>query len=139
MSGIPIGFPAMSLQATMSSTLLTKSASPPTIAKSLAQAVMMALRVSFGLSFESMKSMTSLRPAMPPPLLTTEAHAFMASTDFWNRPGCTGVSTSAITASRISEAVMPTSSALGVALCAPATVTVDTDQRDDGDRDRQYP
>ena len=86
---------------------------------------MMALRVSLGFNFESMKSMTTLRPAMPPPLLTTFAHAFMASTDFWNRPGCTGVSTSAITARRISESVMPTSSALGLALCAPATVTVE--------------
>ena len=60
-------FPALFWQPTMSSTLLTNSASPPTIAKLFAEALMMALRVSFGLSFESMKSMTSLRPAMPPP------------------------------------------------------------------------
>src|SRR5439155_10788344 len=55
----------------------------------------------------------------PPALLTTLAQAFIASTDFWNKPGWTGVSTSAMTAKRISEALMPTSSALGV-LWAPA-------------------
>src|SRR3954453_17193214 len=110
----------------MSSTLLRKSASPPTIAKSFAHALMTALRVSFGLSFESMKSTTRLRPATPPSLFTTLAHARTASTDFWNRPGCTGVSTSAITARRIWESVIPTSSAFGFALCAPATVAAPT-------------
>ena len=61
---------------------------------------------------------------MPPPWLTTLAHAFIASTDAWNSPGCTGVSTSAMTARRSSELVMPTSPSLGLALCAPAAVSV---------------
>ena len=87
MSGMPIAFPALSLHATMSSTLFRNSASPPTMAKSSAHALMMALRVSLGLNLESMKSMTTFRPAIPPFLLVTSAHAFIASTDFWNSPG----------------------------------------------------
>src|SRR5262249_20312626 len=57
-------------------------------------------------------------------LFTTLAQAFIASTDFWNRPGCTGVSTSAMTATWISLGVMPTSSAFGAA-CAPAPTIVE--------------
>ncbi len=140
MSGMPIAAPAEFLHATMSSTLLRNSASPPTMAKSSAHALMMALRVSFGFNFESTKSIATLRPAMPPSLLTCLAQAFIASTDFWNRPGWMGVSTSAMTATRISESVMPTSSALGLALCAPAPATAKrgADQPDhDRDRDQQ--
>ena len=81
---------------------------------------MVALRVSFGFSFESMKSMTTFRPARPPSLFTTFAQAFMASTDALNTPGASELSTSAITATWISVAVMPTSSALGFELWAPA-------------------
>ena len=100
---------------------------------------MVALRVSLGFNFESMKSMTTLRPAIPPPLLTTFAHAFMASTEALKTPGAKGVSTSAMTARWISVSVMPTSSALGfaVALSAPATVNeapISRDDRDDGRR-----
>ena len=73
----------------MSSTLLMNSASPPTMAKSLAHAVMVALRVVLGFNFESMKSITTFRPARPPSLFTTFAHAFIASTDALNTPGAT--------------------------------------------------
>ena len=65
---------------------------------------------------------------MPPALFTTFAHAFIASTDFWNRPGWIDVSTSAITARRISVSVMPTSSAFGFAACAPAPTTAEAEQ-----------
>ena len=58
-------------------------------------------------------------------MLTTFAHAFMASTEALNTPGAIGLSTSAMTATRISLSVIPTSSALGFALCAPATVKVE--------------
>ena len=100
---------------------------------------MMALRVSFGLSFESMKSMTTLRPAMPPPLLTTFAHAFMASTDFLNRPGCDG----RVDVGDDREPDLGVGDADVVGLGRGALRAGDrdgrTDQCDDGDRDRQYP
>ena len=80
---------------------------------------MTALRVSFALSFESMKSTTTLRPARPPALLIVAPHAFTASAPALNRPGTIGLSTSAITAMRISVSVMPTSSAFTFC-CAPA-------------------
>ena len=91
------------------------------MAKSSAQALIVAFRVSLGFNFESMKSITTLRPAIPPALLTTFAHAFMASTEALKTPGAMGVSTSAMTARRISLPVIPTSAALGLALWAPAT------------------
>ena len=101
--------PLASLHPTRSSTLLMNSDSPPTVAKSLAHAWMIALRVSVGLSLVSWKSMTTFRPAMPPALFTTFAQASIASTDFLNRPGEMEFSTSARTASLISLAVMPIS------------------------------
>jgi hypothetical protein len=79
---------------------------------------MTALRVSFGFNLESMKSMTTLRPAIPPCLLTVLAQAFITSTDDLKRPGTTGLSTSASTARRISVSVIPTSAAFGFALVA---------------------
>ncbi len=101
--------PVASLQPTRSSTLLMNSDSPPTVAKSSWHAWMIALRVSVGLSFVSWKSITTLRPATPPALLTTLAHASMASTDFLNRPGEMEFSTSARTAILISLSVRPIS------------------------------
>ena len=98
---------------------------------------MMALRVSFGLSFESMKSITTLRPAMPPSLLTILAQAFIASTDAWKRPGWIGVSTSAMTATRISSAVIPTSSALGFGALRAGDREGGADDRDDRDDRRR--
>jgi hypothetical protein len=62
-----------------------------------------------GSSLESQKSTTTLRPASPPLALTMSAHALTAFTDFWNSPGCTGVFTSAIMATRMVVAVIPTS------------------------------
>ena len=74
------------------------------------------LRASLALSFESMKSTTTLRPAIPPPpalLLRYLAPAFTPSTMPWNRPGTNGLSTSASTAMWISVALTPTSVAFG--------------------------
>src|SRR4051794_27830751 len=101
------------------------SASVPTSAKSCWHAVMIALRESFGLRWESMKSTFTLRPAIPPVALMYLAAPFTASTADWNRPGANGLSTSATTAMRISVGVTPTSVALLASLCAPA-LTVPT-------------
>src|SRR4051812_9451274 len=101
------------------------SASVPTSAKSCWHAVMIALRESFGLRCESMKSTFTLRPAIPPVALMYLAAPFTASTADWNRPGANGLSTSATTAMRIWVGVTPTSVALLASLCAPA-LTVPT-------------
>ena len=123
----------------MSSTLLTNSASPPTIAKSLAQAVMMALRVSFGLSFESMKSMTTLRPG--------DAAALVDHLG----PGLHGVDRlleqarlhGGVDVGDHRDADLGVGDADVVGLGRGALRAGDrdgrTDQCDDGDRDRQYP
>src|SRR5690348_6916348 len=47
------------------------------------------------------------------------AHAFTTLTFFWNRPGFTAVSTSAITPIRMVVAVIPTSLPAGAAPVAP--------------------
>ena len=62
-----------------------------------------------GLSWESQKSITTLRPASPPAALTSDAHAFIAFTDFWNRPGTSGLLTSAMTPTLMVVAVSPMS------------------------------
>ncbi len=67
-------------------------------------------------NFESMKSTTSLRPATPPPpalLFRYFAAPLTPSTAPWKSPGTIGLSTSAITAIRISVAVTPISVAAG--------------------------
>ena len=126
MSGIPVLVPLRSLQPTMSSTLFRNSALVPTRAKSSAHALMIALRVSSALSFESMKSTTTLRPASPPLPLMYLPKPMTASREPANAPGASGVSTSAITAMRISSALTPTSVACGASLgvlAAPAPGT----------------
>ena len=65
-SGMPVTAPVESLHPVMSSMFDKKTADVPTIAKSFWQALMIAFRVSSPLSFESMKSTTTLRPASPP-------------------------------------------------------------------------
>jgi hypothetical protein len=124
-SGRPVVAPAWSLQLTMSSTLLRNSAEVPTSAKSFSHAVMAPLRASLGLSFESRKSTTTLRPATPPPpavLLRYLAPARTPSTIPWNSPGTNGLSTSASTAMCTSVGETPTSEAFGFSLldCAVA-------------------
>ena len=87
---------------------------------------MIALRVSSALSFESMKSTTTLRPPSPPLLLMYFPNPRTASREPANAPGASGVSTSAITAIRISVGVTPTSVACGASLlesAAPAPGT----------------
>src|SRR6478609_4793724 len=89
---------------------------------------MMPLRVSLALRCVSMKSTTSLRPAMPPPpalLLMYFAAPFTPSAAPLNRPGARALSTSASTAMWISLAVTPISVALGFSLddCATAGAT----------------
>src|SRR5438477_4554438 len=73
---------------------------------------MIALRDVVGLSLESRKSTTSLRPATPsPPALLFRYFAAprTPSTTPWKIPGDKGESTSATTAIRISELVTPIS------------------------------
>ena len=67
------------------------------------------LVVAFGSSLESQKSTTTLRPASPPFALTMSAHALTAFTDFWNSPGASDVSTSAIMPTLMVVAVSPMS------------------------------
>ncbi len=67
MSGRPVAWPALSLQATASSKLPIRNVAFPAMAKSFSHALMKPLRASFGLTCESMKSSTSLRPPIPPP------------------------------------------------------------------------
>src|ERR1700722_15737550 len=67
------------------------------------------LVVAFGSSWESQKSPTPLRPASPPFALTMSAHALTAFTDFWNSPGASDVSTSAIMPTLMVVAVSPMS------------------------------
>ena len=88
---------------------------------------MIALRVSSALSFESMKSTCTLRPARPPCALMYLPHALhRVGREPLNRPGASGVFTSAMTAMRIVVGVTPTSVAFGfsfvdwAALRAPA-------------------
>ena len=114
-SGSPVMAPAWSLQACMFATLLRNRAEVPTSAKSWVQALMTAFCASLSESFESMKSTTSLRPAMPPCALMYLAKPWTPATEPANRPGSTGTSTSATTAIRIVVGVTPTS----VALSAP--------------------
>ena len=73
---------------------------------------MITLRVSFGLSFESMKSTTSLRPATPPALLITFVAALTPLTADLKTPGAIELSTSATTAMLIEVGVTPTSLAV---------------------------
>ena len=100
---------------------------------------MMALRVSSTLSFESMKSTCTFRPASPPCALMYLPHACTASAAALNRPGASGVFTSAMTAIRIVVAVTPTSVALGfsfvdwAALRAPADGASTTEGRESHD------
>ena len=124
-SGRPTAAPAWSLQDVMSSAVERNNAAVPTSARSCEQAVMTELRARFAFNFESMKSTTSLRPAIPPPpalLLMYFAAPCTPSTTPWKRPGEKGLSTSATTAIRISVAVTPISVALG----AGAFVCADT-------------
>src|SRR6476620_10402008 len=99
-SGKPVVAPALSTQFTASSTFGRNNAEVPTSARSCPHAVMTPLRASLALSFESMKSTTTFRPATPPPpaeLLRYLAPALTPSTMPWKRPGTKGLSTSATT------------------------------------------
>ncbi len=123
MSGMPIAWPAWFTQPSMSSTRFRKMAEVPTRAKSCEHALMTALTDSSWLSFESMKSTTTLRPASPPWALVYFAQPFTPSTEPWNRPGDSGVSTSATTAMRIVVGVTPTSLAVFAVVVVAAEAT----------------
>src|SRR5438552_387785 len=88
---------------------LRNNAVVPTMAKSSWQARINAFRASSALRCESMKSTCTLRPARPPRPLMNFANALTPLTTPWNRPGRTGLSTSAITAMRIVSLLTPTS------------------------------
>ena len=128
MSGRPVAAPAWSVQLIWSSTVGRNSAAVPTIAKSFWHAVITPSRAALPLSFESMKSTTSLRPAMPPPpslLFRYLAADRTPSTTPWNSPGTNALSTSASTPILISVALTPISVAFGAPVldCAPAGAT----------------
>src|SRR5258708_27604901 len=106
--GRPTAFPAAFLPASMSERSSRALASVPTRAKSFWQALMTQFEVALGLSWESQKSITTLRPASPPAALTSLAHAFIAFTDFWNRPGTSGLLTSAMRPTLMVGAGSPT-------------------------------
>src|SRR5690348_9753637 len=108
-SGMPAALPAAFLQPSMSERSSSALAEVPTRAKSFSHALMTQLVVAFGSSLESQKSTTTCRPASPPLALTMLAHAFTAFTDFWNSPGASDVSTSAIMPILMVVAVSPMS------------------------------
>src|SRR4051794_29292162 len=126
-SGRLVGAPVESLHCSMSSTLLRNSAADTTM-KSLVHAAIIALRDSAPLSRESWKSTTTLRPASPPCALTYLVNPLKPSTTPWNRPGASGVSTSATTATLIWVGDTPISGGGGatpaVAVAAAATTSV---------------
>ena len=123
MSGRPVGIPARSAHSTASVTLVMKMLDVPTSARSWLHTVIKALREALALSFESMKSTWSCRPAMPPSALIIFTAPRTLSTELWNRPGDRGVSTSAISAMRMVHAVTPISVATG--FVAPALAGTD--------------
>src|ERR1700722_8299058 len=106
---MPIAFPAAFLQPSRSDRSSSALAEVPTRAKSFWQALITQLVVALGSSLESQKSPTPLRPASPPLPLTMFAHALTALTDFWNSPGASEVSTSAIRPILMVVAVSPPS------------------------------
>src|SRR5262249_7153198 len=108
-SGMPMAWPALSTHCSNGPTSLRNNALVPTMAKSCWHARMTALRASSALSFESMKSTSTLRPASLPCPFWYLANARTPLTMPWNRPGRTALSTSAITAIRIVLAVIPMS------------------------------
>jgi len=84
---------------------------------------MRALRVSFGFSFESMKSTLTLRPPIPPLAFTYLPHPWTPLTMPSSTFGAIGLSTSATTATLMVLALTPTSLVvlpLVVLDCAPA-------------------
>ena len=111
-SGRPVAAPALSAQLVSSWNVCSSSAPVPTSAKSSEHALMIALRASFALSFESMKSTWILRPPMPPLALAYFPYPFTPSTMPCSTPGTIGLSTSSTTAMRIVVGVIPTSLAV---------------------------
>ena len=85
--GCRVAAPAPSTHPSMSSTLLRKIADVPTSAKSSEHALITALRDSSAVSFESMKSTTTFRPASPPWALVYFAQPFTPLTEPWKIPG----------------------------------------------------
>src|ERR1700722_15322007 len=67
------------------------------------------LVVALGLSWESQKSTTTLRPASPPLALRPAAHAWTAVTESLNSPGTRGLLTSAMMPTLMVVAVSPMS------------------------------
>src|SRR6201996_1076112 len=106
---MPTDLPAAFLQPSMSARSDSALAEVPTRAKSFWQAWITQLVVALGSSLESQKSTCTWRPARPPWALRPAAQALTTLTDFWNRPGCTGVFTSAIMPTLMVVAVRPTS------------------------------
>ena len=138
MSGMPVAFPAESLQLVMSAGVDRSSVPVPTSAKSSEHALMRALRVSFGFSFESMKSTLTLRPPIPPLAFTYLPHPWTPLTMPSSTFGAIGLSTSATTATLMVLAVTPTSLVvlpLVVLDCAPAGTAHQRDPEHDEDRD----
>src|SRR5580700_6619329 len=106
---MPIALPAAFLQPSRSERSSSALAEVPTRAKSFWQALMTQLVVALGLSWESQKSTTTLRPASPPLALRPAAHAWTAVTESLNSPGTSGLLTSAMMPTLMVVAVSPMS------------------------------
>src|ERR1700722_20213298 len=106
---MPMALPAAFLQPSTSERSSSALAEGPTRAKSFAQALITQLVVALGLSWESQKSTTTLRPASPPLALRPAAHALTAFTEFWTSPGTSGLLTSATIPTLMVVAVSPMS------------------------------
>src|ERR1700733_2006214 len=108
---MPTALPAEFLQPSMSDRSSSALAEVPTRAKSFWQALITQLVVAFGLSWPSQKSTCTWRPSRPPAALTSFAQASTTFTESLNRPGTSGLFTSAIMPTLMVDAVIPMSEA----------------------------
>src|ERR1700722_20262676 len=107
----PVALPVASLQPSRSARSTSALAEVPTRAKSFWQALITQAVVALGLSWLSQKSTCTWCPSRPPAALTSLAHALTTLTESLNRPGTSGVFTSAIMPTLMVVAVIPMSEA----------------------------
>src|SRR5215469_8901854 len=115
---MPTALPAAFLQPSRSDRSTSALAEVPTRAKSFWQALITQLVVAFGFSWLSQKSTCTWRPSSPPVALTSLAQALTTFTESLNRPGTSGLLTSAMMPTLMVDAVIPVSEA-GTVLAVP--------------------
>src|SRR5262249_43223939 len=120
----PAALPAAFLQPSRSARSTSALAEVPTSAKSFWQALITQLVVEVGFRPLSQKSTCTWRPSRPPLALTSLAQALTAFTESLNRPGTSGLFTSAIIPTLMVVAVIPMSEA-GTVLVGAADAEVD--------------